>query len=389
MRHLIKSIIRKWIHNSEDIKSPTVREQYISLSGYIGIFCNVVLFAVKLAIGLFINSIAVISDAFNNMTDISSSVISIISAKLSNKPPDGSHPHGHGRFEYIGSLVVAAIIFLVGFQLLRKSYERLMNPEAIHYSLVIVVILTLSILVKLWMFSYNRYISRTINSSINKAAAYDSLSDTAATSLVVLSMVLGRHIDFPVDGAMGLLIALLIMYSGFDVAKDTANMLLGRAPEDYVVDEIHQIVNGGEYVLRAHDLEIHEYGPGRVVASIHAEMPDTINIVDAHTSIDELEKQVKSNMGIDLTVHIDPVSTDEVKIEEVKANVLSCLRQEETGVKIKVVRVAEAEKKTMVTIEVQLLDQSDTKRTEEIKELLTTRIETTYDQYCLVINSVK
>ncbi len=386
---MIKLIIKKQIVNSEDIKNPRVREQYISLSGYIGILCNLLLFAVKLAIGLFINSIAVISDAFNNMTDISSSVISIFSAKMSNKPPDGTHPHGHGRFEYIGSLVVAAIIFVVGFQLLRKSFDRLMNPETVYFNLVVVALLVLSILLKLWMFAYNRYIAKTINSSINKAAAYDSLSDTAATSLVVLSMVLSQYIDFPVDGAMGLIIALLIMYSGFDVARDTANMLLGRAPEDQVVDEIYEIINAGEYVIKAHDLEIHEYGPGRVVGSIHAEMPDNTNIVDAHTSIDQLEKQVKSDMGIELTVHIDPVSTDEAKIKAVTAKVMACLPQKETGVRVRVVRVAEAEHKTMVSVELELLEKADFNQIEEIRKLISNRVETNCDNYQIVINSVK
>ncbi len=381
---MIKYLIKKQIKNNEDIKNPKVREEYISLSGYIGIFCNVLLFVVKLAIGLFINSIAVISDAFNNMTDISSSVISIVSAKMSNKPPDGTHPHGHGRFEYIGSLVVAATVFVVGYQLLRKSYERLMNPETVNLNMTVVVLLVLSILLKLWMFSYNRYIAKTINSSINKAAAYDSLSDTAATSLVVLSMVMGMYIDFPVDGAMGLLIALLIMYSGFDVARDTANMLLGRAPEDQVVDEIYKIINAGEYVIKAHDLEIHEYGPGRVVGSIHAEMPDTTNIVDAHTSIDQLEKQVKGDIGINLTVHIDPVSTDAVKTEEVTANVMACLSQEETGVEVSVVRVAEAERKTIVTVKIDFLTNISTGDKDTIYQRIKENIENEYPHYQVV-----
>ncbi|MEN1761619.1 MULTISPECIES: cation diffusion facilitator family transporter [Anoxynatronum] len=386
---MIKRIIRKWINNHEDVSNHDVREQYISLSGYLGIFCNVLLFAVKLALGLFINSIAVITDAFNNMTDISSSVISIISAKISNKPPDGNHPHGHGRVEYIGSLVVAALIFLVGFQLLQKSFQRLMNPEVVQYHLVIVVILILSILVKLWMFSYNRYIARTINSSINKAAAYDSISDVAATSLVVVSMILGQYTAFPVDGAMGLLISLLIMYSGFDAAKDTATSLLGKAPEDHVVDAIYDIVDGSALVLKAHDLEVHEYGPGRVVASIHAEMPDTTHIVDAHTVIDQLEKEVKSQMGIELTVHIDPVSIDTAKTEAAKDQVLACLNEAVTGVKVKVIRVAQGEKKTMVTVEVTMAEPADEDKIAAIKQILHDRIESECNDYQLVINEVQ
>lgn len=383
---MIKHLIKRRIPNWQDTQSSLVRERYISLSGYMGIVCNVLLFAVKLTIGLFINSIAVISDAFNNMTDISSSVISIISAKLSNKPPDGTHPHGHGRFEYIGSLVVAAIIFVVGFQLLGQSYQRLRNPEVVRYNHWVVLILVLSVLVKLWMFSYNRYIANTINSSINRAAAFDSLSDTAATSLVVISMIMGLYTRFPVDGAMGLVIALLIMYSGFDVARDTANMLMGKAPEHQVVEKIYDIVNAGENIIMAHDLEIHEYGPGRVVGSIHAEMPDTTNIVDAHTSIDQLEKQVKRDMGIDLVVHIDPVSTDVAKSKEVKQHVLSCLENEELDAWVEVIRVAEASDNIMVTIEVHPKEKGASAAAPETIRHIKEKIETTYDNYRVVVN---
>jgi cation diffusion facilitator family transporter len=386
---LTKIIIEKWIKNSKDVNNPDVREQYISLSGYMGIIANVILFAVKLAIGLMINSIAVISDAFNNMTDISSSVISILSAKISNQPPDSGHPHGHGRFEYIGSLVVAFIIFSVGFQLLRASYDRMMNPEIILFSPIVLVILVLSVLVKLWMFSYNLYIYKTIKSSINKAAAYDSIGDSVATTLVIISMILGIYTDFPIDGGMGILIALLIMYSGFDVAKDTANRLLGKAPEEDVVEEIHQIVNAGDYVMNPHDLEVHEYGPGRVVASIDVEIPDSVNIVDAHTSIDQLEKRIKTEMGIDLTVHIDPVSTDKSKIQKVKNDVSSWQQKAKPGIGIQVVRVAEAEKKTVVTLEIQLPNKVSTEEADAVKNMIIANIEDEFKNYQIVIKSVR
>ncbi|MDW7672358.1 MAG: cation diffusion facilitator family transporter [Bacillota bacterium] len=386
---MIKLIIGKCIKNSKEVNNPNVREQYISLSGYIGIISNVILFTVKLAIGLTINSIAVISDAFNNMTDISSSAISIVSAKISSQPPDGTHPHGHGRFEYIGSLVVAFIIFSVGFQLLRKSYEKILNPEIVRFSPIILGILILSVLVKLWMFSYNRYIAKTIKSSINKAAAYDSISDSVATTLVIFSMILGIYTDFPIDGGMGILIALLIMYSGFDVARDTANRLLGKAPEEDVVKEIHQIVNAGDYVINAHGLEVHEYGPGRIVASIDVEVSDSVNIVDAHTSIDQLEKQIKREMGIDLSVHIDPVSTDEAKIKRVKKEVASWLKQAEMNIDIRVVRVAEAEKKTVVTLEIQLLGKVSPDEVDGIKNTIINGMEDEFHDYHIVIKAVR
>jgi cation diffusion facilitator family transporter len=385
---LIKIFIRKFIKNYEKIKDRKVRENYIKLSGTIGIICNLILFIIKISIGFFINSIAVISDAFNNMTDIGSSLVSIFSAKLSNRPPDVNHPHGHGRYEYIGSLVVAFIIFSVGFELLRKSYDKLINPEKIYFNTAILIILILSVMIKLWMFSYNLYIAKTINSSINKATAYDSFSDIIATSLVILSMVIGFFYNLPIDGAVGIVIALLIMYSGFDVAKDTINLLLGSAPDPQVVERINQIVNSGDGVLEAHDLEIHDYGPGRVVASIHAEVPDFTNIVKAHSSIDVLEKQIMDEAGINITIHIDPISTDTRKVEKIKGDIFSCVNLADMGIQIHNIRVAQAETKVIVIFDLNILKEVPETDYCDIKNTIREKIEGTFSNYEVVIDRI-
>lgn len=385
---MIKIIIRKFIKNYEKINDRKVRENYIKLSGAIGIICNLILFIIKISIGFLINSIAVISDAFNNMTDIGSSLVSIFSAKLSNRPPDVNHPHGHGRYEYIGSLVVAFIIFSVGFELLRKSYDKLINPEKIYFNTVILIILILSVMIKLWMFSYNLYIAKTIKSSINKATAYDSFSDIIATSLVILSMVIGFFYNLPIDGAVGIVIALLIMYSGFDVAKDTINLLLGSAPDPQVVERINQIVNSGDGVLEAHDLEIHDYGPGRVVASIHAEVPDCTNIVKAHSSIDVLEKQIMDEAGINITIHIDPVSTDTRKVEKIKGDIFSCINLADRGIQIHNIRVAQAETKVIVIFDLNILREVPETDYCDIKNTIREKIEGTFSNYEVVIDRI-
>jgi len=307
---LIKIIIKKFIKDYQNVTDKHVRESYVVLSGILGIIGNLLLFGVKLSIGLFINSIAVISDAFNNLTDLGSSSIAILSAKLSNRPPDKQHPYGHGRFEYIASFIMAFIIFSIGLQLFGSSFNKIRNPEEVLFSSISIFILVLSVSIKLWMYSYNKYISKIINSSINKATAYDSLNDAIATSAVIITAVVGKYIDFPIDGFVGVAISGLILYTGYSIAKDTVNLLLGTEADPELVKTINSMVAKGKYVVGAHDLKVHDYGPGRIIASIHAEVPDTATIIEVHAAINELEEKIAAELGINIVIHMDPVSTD-------------------------------------------------------------------------------
>jgi cation diffusion facilitator family transporter len=304
---LIKAIIKAFIKNHRDTADTSVREAYGVLSGVLGILCNLVLFITKLAVGLYIGSIAVVSDAFNNLSDLGSSLVTIFGAKLSSRPPDKEHPHGHGRFEYVASLVVAFIIFGVGLQILRSSVEKIIAPKAVLFSPLSLGLLFGSILIKVWMYSYNKYISRVINSGVNMAVARDSLNDALATGAVIAGTVLGRYVDYPVDGLLGLVISLLIMYSGFGIAKDSVNLLLGAPPDPQLVDNICSMVLKGKNVKGVHDLVIHDYGPGRVTASIHAEVSHTLDIIDIHSEIDEIEQRIEDQLGINIVIHMDPV----------------------------------------------------------------------------------
>lgn len=307
---MIQIVIRKFIKNYENVNDKLVRESYGVLAGVLGIICNMSLFILKLLIGLSINSIAVVTDAFNNFTDLGSSLISIIGAKLSNRPPDTEHPFGHGRFEYIGSMIISFIIFSVGLELLKSAFDKIVKPQEVLLSPLSIAILILSVMVKLWMFSYNNYIGKAINSSINKATAYDSLSDVIATSAVIVTTIIGNYTDFPIDGIAGVIISLLILYTGFSTAKDTINLILGSSPDPKLVDAINKIVCNGEYIIGAHDLNIHDYGPGKIVASIHAEVQDNVNLVEVHSVIDELEKKITDELGVNIVIHMDPISTD-------------------------------------------------------------------------------
>lgn len=304
---LIRYIIRRFIKNYRNVNDENVRESYGVLSGVLGISCNLLLFLIKLLAGLYINSIAVISDAFNNFSDFGSSLITILGAKFSNRPPDRGHPHGHGRYEYIASLVVSFMIIMVGLQMIRSSFSKIINPEDVYLNTFSIIILLVSILIKLWMFYYNKYISTVINSSVNKAAAYDSFSDAIATGAVVIATISGRYVSFPVDGLIGLAISLLIIYTGFKIAKESINLLLGSSPDPELIDKINALVLKGKNIKGTHDLIIHDYGPGKIIASIHAEVSDNVNIVDIHSEIDNIEKEIKKELGVNIVIHMDPV----------------------------------------------------------------------------------
>lgn len=302
---MIRWIIRRFIENHQDVTNKDVRESYGVLAGVLGIACNVLLFAVKIAVGLVTNSIAVTSDAFNNLSDTGSSIVAIFGAKMSNRPADDEHPHGHGRFEYVASLAVSFIILVVGVQLLSTSFRRLTNSEEVLFDPLSAALLTLSILVKLWMFSYNRHVGVLIGSQVNRAAAIDSLNDSVATGAVIAGSLFGKYTTFPIDGVLGLIISCLIIYTGFSTAKESVNSLLG-SHDPGLIDRINAHVLKGRSIKGVHDLRIHDYGPGRIVASIHAEVSADANIVDIHEEIDSIEKSAESELGVTLVIHMDP-----------------------------------------------------------------------------------
>ncbi len=305
---LIKTFVKDY-NNTSDIK---VREAYGTLAGIIGIICNMILFSTKLTIGFLMNSIAISSDAFNNLSDIGSSMVALIGAKLSGKDPDFEHPYGHGRFEYIASLIISFIIMLVGIELLKSSFDKVLNPDPITFNPILIAILVLSILIKVWMFSYNRYIGHKIDSGVNRATAADSLNDVIATSAVVLTTLIGQVFELYLDGYAGVVVSLLIIYAGFQIAKDTVNVLLGMSPSEEVVEAINTIIKGNSNIVGVHDLKVHDYGPGRTVASVHAELSDQTNLVKAHSIIDGLEKKIFKELGIDIVIHVDPIGENEV-----------------------------------------------------------------------------
>ena len=324
---MIKILIKKFIKDYENVNDKKVREAYGILGGLLGVICNIVLFLIKLTIGLLLNSIAIISDAVNNLSDIGSSLVTIVGSKLSNRHPDKEHPFGHGRFEYISSLIVSFIIMIVGFELFKSSISKIIHPEKMHFSLLLTAILCLSILVKIWMYIYNQYLGKKINSSVLIAVSHDSLNDVIATSAVIFSTILGHFVNFPIDGIVGLIVSGLVIYTGFGIAKDTVGVLLGTPPTPELVDEISNIITSGEGIIGVHDLIVHDYGPGRVMASAHAEVPDDINIVKIHEVIDNTEQKIETELGIHIVIHMDPLSVNCERTNEVRKLVIDTVNE--------------------------------------------------------------
>ena len=305
---MIKFLIKKFVVNSENVLDKKVRERYGILSGILGIICNLFLFVLKLIIGIIMNSIAIISDAFNNLSDMASSIVTIISSKMSNRLPDKEHPYGHGRIEYISTMIVSFMIILVGIELLKTSIDKIINPEILQFSWALLIILSSSVLVKVWMYSYNKYIGEKIDSSVLKTTSVDSLNDCISTAAVIISVFIGRYIPLPVDGVMGVLVSILIIYAGINVAKEIIGRLIGEPPSKELINQVTEFVMKEDNIVGVHDFMAHDYGPGAIIASLHAEVPDDINIVKIHEIIDDLEKNVFEKFGVMLVIHMDPIS---------------------------------------------------------------------------------
>ena len=318
---MLTYIIKKCIQNYDAVKDPSVRTAYGKLAGILGILCNAVLFALKAAAGILSGSIAILSDAFNNLSDMGSSVVALIGVTAAARRADAEHPFGHGRYEYIASLIVSFLIMMVGFELLRGSIDKILHYERTTASLLSVAVLLFSVLVKLWMFSYNRRIGKTIQSVVIAAAAQDSLNDVYATSAVLAATVLGHWIDAPIDGIMGVCISALIMVTGYKIARDTITILLGTPPDPAMVRQLTDIVLQQEGVAGVHDLIIHDYGPGRCMASIHAEVPIDGDIVKVHEMIDATEKKIQHDLGVHIVIHMDPIAVAGERIRELREQV--------------------------------------------------------------------
>lgn len=308
----------------EDVK----RSLYGKLCGLAGILLNIVLFVIKFFAGTLSNSIAITADAFNNLSDAGSSVVTLAGFKLSEQKPDAKHPYGHGRIEYISGLIVSAVILLMAFEMLKDSVSKIIHPEETNFSIVVITILVISILVKLYMAFYNFRVGKKIDSATIRATGADSLSDTISTIVVLISTIVGHFTSLHIDGICGIIVGLFILYAGISTARETLSLLMGEPPEKEYVDSIEELVlNFDPCILDVHDLLVHDYGPGRKVISLHAEVPAEGNILEIHDVIDNLEKQLAAQFHCLATIHMDPVVTNDPKVDALKEEVQTILQE--------------------------------------------------------------
>lgn len=318
-------LTRIFIQNANDVTKPEVRQAYGTLCGFLGIGLNIILFAGKFIAGIISHSIAITADAFNNLSDAGSSFVTLIGFRLSGSKPDPQHPFGHGRIEYLSGLFVSMMILLMAVELLKSSVAKIFHPEQIESNGLIIGILLVSILVKLYMSSYNRIIGKKISSAAMQATATDSLSDGIATTVVLASTLISKFTGLYVDGYCGVLVGIFIFIAGINAAKDTINPLLGQAPDPEFIEEIRGIVTEYREIKGIHDMVVHDYGPGRIMVSFHAEVPASGNICVLHDAIDQVENELREKLGCHVVIHMDPIYTDDPETIRLKEQVLKVI----------------------------------------------------------------
>lgn len=319
-------LVRFFIKNSENVKDADVREKYGLLGSVVGIIVNLILSAGKYAIGVISNSVSITADAINNLADAASCIVTLVSFKLASRKPDKNHPFGHGRIEYIAALIVGFLVELMGYELIKSSIEKIRNPQEVVFSIPATAVLVFSILGKVWLFLFNRKLGNKIQSPAMLAVAKDSLSDTTATFVAAVSLVCSLFTDIPLDGYMGLIVSGFILMSGFGILKESVGILLGTPPEKEVVDQLVEYILSHDEIVGVHDLVVHSYGASRIFASIHAEISADENMLVAHDTIDNIEQQVKKRFGIELVIHMDPVETNNEKVNSLRTEFVKIIK---------------------------------------------------------------
>ncbi len=378
-------LIKTFIKDKDNIRDKNVRQKYGYLGGFVGIACNVALSGVKIAIGLMVNSIAITADAVNNLSDAASSIITVIGFKITNKPADREHPFGHGRIEYISAMVVSFMVILVGFEFLKSSFERVRNPEAVKFDIIPFSVLLISIGVKVWLSRFYKRIGRKIGSKTMEASAADSLSDVITTSVVAMSLLASLWTAFPADGYVGLLVSALIIYSGISLTKDTLNPLLGEAPEPEFIRSITEKVLSYDGIIGIHDMIVHNYGPGRCVVSLHAEIPANMDIMKAHDVIDLAEQEISKEMDIHMVIHMDPINTDDKVVQETQNRITELINEMHEELTIHDFRIVGGEEHKNLIFDLVVPFEYDEKMAKDLSNEVAREIKTKYPECDAII----
>ena len=364
---MIEFLVRHFVKDHEETEKVSVRTAYGVLASMVGIFCNVFLFVVKWLIGFFLQSISVMADAFNNLSDAGGSVIGLVGVKMAEKPADKDHPFGHGRIEYIAALVVSFLVLEVGFTFFKDAVGKIREPEAMRFQLVSVVILTLSVGVKLWLAFFNRKLGKRIDSKVMMATATDAIGDVITTAATIASVLFWRITGWNIDGFVGLGVSLVIMWAGIGIARDTLEPLIGKPVSREEYERITRFVEGYPGIVGSHDLIVHNYGPGRSMASIHAEVPNDVDIEESHEIIDRIEREAIKNLGIFLVIHMDPIETKDAQVLAIRKQVTEILDAVDQKVSIHDFRMVDGKEQINLIFDMVVPYEYDDQKEEELR----------------------
>ncbi len=345
-------LVRFFIKTPERTEDASVREAYGILAGIVGIACNLILCAMKFIIGIISGSIAIQADAVNNLSDVGSSAVMLIGSKMAGKPADREHPYGHARMEYIAALIIAFLILIVGFELGRESVLKIIAPEPVEFSVAMIVVLVLSILVKFWMSRFTSNIGRRIHSSTMSAATSDSISDVISTGAILISSVVGYFKGVNIDGYIGVVVAGFVLYSGITILRDTISPLMGEAPDPKTVAELTDRILAYDGIIGIHDIMVHSYGPGKRIASAHAEVRSDCDLMAIHETIDTAEREIGAQMGILLTLHLDPIEVDNAALNAAKDEIAGVLASIDPALRFHDFRMVRGENRTNLLFDI-------------------------------------
>ncbi|MGC4018515.1 MAG: cation diffusion facilitator family transporter [Muricomes sp.] len=378
-------LVRHFVKEYEQVEKVSVRTAYGVLASVVGIFCNVLLFLVKFLVGMALGSVSVMADAFNNLSDAGSSIISFIGVKMAGKPADADHPFGHGRLEYIAALIVSFLVLEVGFTFLKNSLGKIRSPQELQFHLLPVILLLLSVGVKLWLGAFNKKLGEKINSKVMMAVFADSMGDVITTGATILSLIFFALTGINIDGFVGVGVALVVMWAGVEIAKDTLEPLIGEGVDPELYSRIKQFVEKYDGIEGTHDLIVHNYGPSRSMASIHAEVPNNVDIEVSHEIIDKIERDALKELGIFLVVHMDPVEMRDEEVLRIRRQVTEILGNLDDSCSIHDFRVVEGEKQINLIFDVVVPILYDEKKRAELQEELEARIHDNDARYQCVI----
>lgn len=378
-------LFKTFIKNHEDIKNPKVRDDYGKFAGIVGIISNAILCIMKILIGLVSGSIAIVADGINNLADGASSIITFIGFKLASMPEDEEHPYGHARIEYLAGMAVSVMILMVGFELGKSSVDKIFNPTPLEFSWTVVIVLLVAIAIKVWQAVFNISTGKKINSLALIATGTDSRNDVISTIVVLAGVLIGHFFNVQIDGILGLAVAAFIFWSGITLIKETISPLLGEAPDDEIVQQIHEMALKYDGVLGIHDLVVHNYGPGKVFASIHIEVDAAVDVMESHDMVDLIEKDIASSLNIVITAHMDPIDTKNPNREPLAHIIVKTIAETEGVLSYHDLRIVPGKTHTNVIFDLVLSPECRTCRN-ELKELFAKKIAEYDPNYLCVID---